>query len=198
MTEYNKQLSVTFNRKFSNCRTLDAQNNCDREKHNKVINQVMEGYQIVTIQNSQSFDQNNYDDPVKNEALVTFHDVGPFSSQVNLKIDQGQIETEDNQIIAIEGTEHTFFKIDQNKSQVRIKSDEAPILQFNYELSMDMVRHTRRAFTVLNALADVGGLYIILWYIWRTILVIFTYNKSENFIVGELYKQAPSQSNEKD
>lgn len=77
---------MIFNRKFSNCLTLDTTGKCDQEKHILRGNKVMESFEVVTLQNSQHYVPSNYDEPLKNEATVAFHDIGPLSTQSRIKI----------------------------------------------------------------------------------------------------------------
>jgi len=76
------------------------------------------------------------------------------------------VKTEDNPITPIHGLTAEnldYFEIDLAASNVKIKGEDYPIFQFNYSLSMDRIYHTRHVYTALNALSDLGGLYIMLW-----------------------------------
>ena len=98
-------------------------------------------------------------------------------------------------INGITGEEYEYFEIDVEESSVmNIKSHPAPILQFDYALSMDRKHYMRSSYTAFNIMGDIGGLYVILFNLSIAILSIANFQRSENLLTAELYKLATDRS----
>ena len=55
-------------------------------------------------------------------------------------------------------------------------------------MSEDMIMIERTVFNVFTLLGDIGGFYGLLISIFATIHGILNYNKTENYIVQQLYR----------
>ena len=113
-----------------------------------------------------------------------------------MEIQQSLLTREDNLMMAINyvtAQEDTFFTIRELKTETRT-GDFNTRLQLRYVMSHDVVMIERTVFNFFTLLGDIGGFYGLLGSIFATIHGILNYNKTENYIVQQLYRSERSKS----
>ena len=113
-----------------------------------------------------------------------------------MEIQQSQLTREDNLMMAINyvtAQEDTFFTVRELKTETRTE-DFNTRLQLRYVMSHDVIMIERTVFNIFTLLGDIGGFYGLLVSIFATVHGILNYNKTENYIVQQLYRSDHSKS----
>ena len=69
------------------------------------------------------------------------------------------------------------------------------LAQFSFTNSLNKYHVSRSVFNFWNVLGEIGGLYGVLYGSFAAILSIINFNKTENFMVAQIYASGPASSN---
>ena len=107
-----------------------------------------------------------------------------------MQIQESQLTREDSLMMAINkvtAEEDTYFSMKELIAETRTKNFNTR-LQLKYVMSHDMIMIERTVFNIFTLLGDIGGFYGLIVSIFATIHGIINYNKTENYVVQQLYK----------
>ena len=83
--------------------------------------------------------------------------------------------------------EETFLTIVKNDQGTRT-ADYYTRLEIIYEMSLDATKISRSVYTFWMVIGDVGGLSGVLYSVCSYLISVFTHQKPENHLVGQLYQ----------
>ena len=147
---------------------------------------------IIVLTNRIRFDQSAYTDgSVIKESALTYI---PIDTQLRQEIAHlvtiKDIEVQDNILINLKHLTQMAtraFSIEQHTKRPYEYPNDVHIA-VTYSLSPDRILIKRQVYNVVDMLTEIGGLQYALFIILSFLLMLFNFNKMDNYLVSEMFQ----------
>ena len=153
----------------------------------------LRGAELMVLMNNPRVDRGKYtgDSMIVKESRLEWIAIPAYDIVHNFKVMQETIEADDNLLISLSGVtevEAEFISIQEGRPGTRTWNLYTRMI-VDFSISRDIRHYDRSVFTFWEVLGEVGGLQGFLAPLFGFVLSILTFQKPDNFLAAELYKE---------